>query len=86
MSKEYVQVLKNTNKPFLFLAHIYDDENAGGIITDNLYAGFTLANYLLDQGCKSIGFVGNIHLYNDPQFLEGRQPKKTQPNAQKDPT
>lgn len=61
MSKEYVQVLKDTNKPFLFLGHIYDNENGGGIITDNLYAGFTLANYLLDQGCKSIGFVGNIH-------------------------
>ena len=60
MSKEYVQILKETNKPFLFLAHIYDDANSGGIITDNLYAGFTLANYLLDQGFKSIGFVGNI--------------------------
>ena len=60
MSKEYVQILKNTNKPFLFLAHIYDDVNSGGIITDNLYAGFTLANYLIDQGSKSIGFVGNI--------------------------
>ena len=60
MSKEYVQILKNTNKPFLFLAHIYDDVNSGGIITDNLYAGFTLTNYLIDQGCKSIGFVGNI--------------------------
>ena len=61
MSKEYVQILKNTEKPFLFLAHIYNDLNEGGIITDNLYAGFTLANYLIDQGCKSIGFVGNIH-------------------------
>ena len=60
MSIEYVQVLKNTNKPFLFLEHIYDDVNVGGIITDNLYGGFTLANYLLEQGCKSIGFVGNI--------------------------
>ena len=60
MSKEYVQILKNTNKPFLFLAHIYDDVNSSGIITDNLYAGFTLANYLIDQGSKSIGFVGNI--------------------------
>ena len=60
MSKEYVRILKDTNKPFLFLAHIYDDANSGGIVTDNLYAGFTLANYLLDQGFKSIGFVGNI--------------------------
>lgn len=60
MSKEYVQILKNTEKPFLFLAHIYDDVNEGGIVTDNLYAGFTLANYLIDQGCKTIGFVGNI--------------------------
>ena len=60
MSKEYIQILKNTEKPFLFLAHIYDDVNEGGIITDNLYAGFTLANYLIDQGCKTIGFVGNI--------------------------
>ena len=61
MSKEYVQILKNTGKPFLFLAHIYDDINEGGIITDNLYAGFTLANYLLDQGHKSVGFIGNIN-------------------------
>ena len=60
MSKEYVNILKETGKPFLFLAHIYDDVNEGGIITDNLYAGFTLANYLIDQGCKTIGFVGNI--------------------------
>ena len=61
LSKEYVQILKNTGKPFLFLAHIYDDINEGGIITDNLYAGFTLANYLLDQGHKSVGFIGNIN-------------------------
>ena len=60
MSKEYIQILKDTNKPFLFLAHIYDDVNASGIITDNLYAGYTLAEYLIDQGAKSIGFVGNI--------------------------
>ena len=60
LSKEYVQILINTGKPFLFLAHIYDDVNEGGIITDNLYAGFTLANYLLEQGHKSVGFVGNI--------------------------
>ena len=60
MSKEYVQILKDTEKPFLFLAHIYDDVNDSGIITDNLYAGFTLANYLIDQGCKTIGFIGNI--------------------------
>lgn len=60
LSKEYVQLLRDTNKPFICLAHIYDDFNEGGIITDNLYAGFTLANYLIDQGCKSIGFVGNI--------------------------
>ena len=60
MSKEYVQILKNTDKPFLCLAHIYDDISEGGIITDNLYGGFTLANYLIEQGCKSIGFVGNI--------------------------
>ena len=60
MNKEYIQILKATGKPFLFLAHIYDDLNEGGIITDNLYGGFTLANYLIDQGAKSIGFVGNI--------------------------
>ena len=60
MSKEYIQILKETKKPYLFLAHIYDDENGGGIVTDSLYAGFTLANYLIDQGCRSIGFVGNI--------------------------
>ncbi len=60
MSKEYVQLLRDTEKPFLCLAHIYDDIGEGGIITDNLYAGFTLANYLIEQGFKSIGFVGNI--------------------------
>ena len=59
MNRDYIDVLKKTEKPFLFLGHLYDNETAGAILTDNLYAGYTLANYLLDQGCKSIGFVGN---------------------------
>jgi len=59
MHHDYIDTLKKTEKPFLFLGHLYDNETTGGIITDNLYAGYTLANYLLDQGFKSIGFVGN---------------------------
>ena len=59
MNRDYIEVLKKTGKPFLFLGHLYDNDTTGAILTDNLYAGYTLANYLLDQGCKSIGFVGN---------------------------
>ncbi|MBP5519563.1 MAG: LacI family DNA-binding transcriptional regulator [Treponema sp.] len=59
MSREYINLLKETNIPHLFMAHLYDNETSG-IINDNLYAGYTLTNYLLDQGCKSVGFVGNI--------------------------
>ncbi len=60
MEKEYISLLKTAGIPYLYLAHLYDDET-NGIVDDNLYAGCTLGNYLIDKGFRSIGFVGNIH-------------------------
>lgn len=60
MEEAYTQMLKETNLPCLFVSHINDAENEDGIVSDDLYGGFKLADYLIEKGCKSIGFVGNI--------------------------
>lgn len=59
MDKAYIELLKKTKLPSLFLNHIYDIETEDGIVSDDLYSGFTLCNYLIDKGFKRIGFVGN---------------------------
>lgn len=59
MEDDYIAMLKATKLPCLFINHLYDPENEDGIVSDDLYGGFTLSEYLIAKGCKSIGFVGN---------------------------
>ena len=59
MEDSYIKMLKSTKLPCIFINYMYDQENEDGIVSDDLYGGFTLAEYLIGKGCKSIGFVGN---------------------------
>lgn len=60
MENSYVQLLKDTKLPCIFVSHIANAESEDGIVSDDLYGGFKIADYLIEKGCKSIGFVGNI--------------------------
>ena len=59
MEPEYLEMLKKINLPYIPMTFIFEDETDGGIVCDNLYFGYTLSQYLFDNGFKSIGFIGN---------------------------
>lgn len=59
MEDDYIKMLKSTKLPCFFINHLNDPENEDGIVCDDLYGGFLLSEYLIDKGCKSIGFIGN---------------------------
>lgn len=59
MEPAYIKLLKETGLPSIFMNHVNKNGAEDGIVSDNLYSGYTLANYLIDKGCRTIGFVGN---------------------------
>lgn len=59
MEAKYIDLLKETKLPCIFMNHVNKVGAEDGIVSDDLFSGYTLANYLIDKGCKSIGFVGN---------------------------
>lgn len=59
MEPTYINLLKDTKLPCIFMNHLSKTGTEDGIVSDDLYSGYTLANYLIEKGCRSIGFVGN---------------------------
>lgn len=60
MSIEYVNLIKGTTMP-LILLDFYDELlDVDSIISDSFYGSYKVTNYLLSQGHKTIGFVGNV--------------------------
>ncbi len=60
MSIEYVNLIKCTDMP-LILLDFYDELlDVDSIISDSFYGSYKVTNYLLSQGHKNIGFVGNV--------------------------
>jgi len=59
MENSYISLLKGTGLPCIFMNHVNKVGAEEGIVSDDLYSGYTLANYLIDKGCKTIGFIGN---------------------------
>lgn len=59
MEPNYINLLKGTGLPCIFMNHVNKVGAEDGIVSDDLYSGYTLANYLISKGCKTIGFVGN---------------------------
>ncbi len=60
MSFNYVSLVKNTAMP-LVLLDFYDELlDVDSIISDSFYGSYKITNYLIAQGHREIGFVGNI--------------------------
>ncbi|AST95352.1 LacI family DNA-binding transcriptional regulator [Shouchella clausii] len=59
--KEYIEHVIKENVPLVFLDFYMDQLNADVVVTDNFYAVYELTNYLISQGHREIGFVGNVH-------------------------
>lgn len=55
----YIDMLRSVDLPNVLLTFDFGDQSDGGIICDNLYAGYTLTQYLFKNGYRNIGFIGN---------------------------
>lgn len=60
MCPEYLETIKRTLIPLVFL-DFYDEQlDVDSVISDSFYGAYTLTNHLISMGHREIGFVGNI--------------------------
>ncbi len=61
VSVKYVKAVKNTAIPVVFL-DFYDELTSGScIVCDSFYGSYEITNHLINNGHRSIAFVGNIN-------------------------
>lgn len=61
MKLNYLETIKNTNVPLVFLDFYEEKMDVDSIISDSFYGSFRLTNYIISKGHRNIGFVGNIN-------------------------
>lgn len=61
MSNDYLEMIKNSNVPLVFMDFDDDPLDVDCIVSDNNYDSYRMTNYLISMGHKEIGFVGNIN-------------------------
>jgi LacI family transcriptional regulator len=58
--KKYIQAVMHTEIPIICMDFYENISNIDTVITDNLYGTYQLTDYLIENGHRDIGFVGNI--------------------------
>lgn len=61
MCKKYLELLKSTKIPLVFMDFDDDPLEVDCIVSDNIYDSYRITNYLISEGHKEIGFVGNVN-------------------------
>lgn len=64
LSKEYVLKMANSFDNFVQVDNYYIDQAINSVVTANVEGGYEATKFLIEQGCKRIGFVGDIRIYN----------------------
>lgn len=61
MKSWYIDKILDVGVPYIFL-DFYDEHNAvDSVVSDSVYGSYLLTEYLVKNGHRRIGFVGNIH-------------------------
>lgn len=60
VSKKYIQSIMHTEIPIICMDFYENIPNIDTVITDNLYGTYQLTDYLIENGHRDIGFIGNI--------------------------
>ncbi len=60
MSKDYLQILKDSGIPLLFMDFYDENIFEDAVISDSVFGSDILTNYLINKGHKRIAFVGSI--------------------------
>ncbi|MHC1748694.1 MAG: LacI family DNA-binding transcriptional regulator [Cellulosilyticaceae bacterium] len=58
---KYIDLVNKQPVPFLLMDFYDNHVDVDIVIGDNVYGGYTITNYLINQGHTRIGFVGNIY-------------------------
>lgn len=61
ISDKYIMAVRNAKTPVVFLDFYNRLTSECCVVCDNFYASYEMTNYLIDNGHRSIAFVGNIH-------------------------
>ncbi|WP_226671421.1 substrate-binding domain-containing protein [Metabacillus litoralis] len=61
ISNDYITLLNKVDIPVVYIDFYNEDAEADTVITDNFYGVYEMTNYLIKNGHKDIGFVGNIY-------------------------
>lgn len=61
LSGSYMDVLLETEAPYVFLDFYTDHANVDFVISDNFFGVYEMTNYLIASGHRRIAFVGNIY-------------------------
>lgn len=64
MKSKYLENIKNTEVPLVFLDFYKEMMDVDSIISDSFYGAFTITNHLISKGHRDIGFIGNIYATN----------------------
>ncbi|MFA9380880.1 MAG: LacI family DNA-binding transcriptional regulator [Acetanaerobacterium sp.] len=60
ISNEYIELVSRIQEPFMFMDFYEHHHNIDTVLTDNFYGNYLLTDYLIHNGHRNIGFVGNI--------------------------
>ena len=59
-----IAYLKSVNFPFAVIGQPQDTQDVLWVDNDNFHATYQVVNYLIDQGCRKIGFIGGPLTFN----------------------
>jgi len=72
MTKEYIELIKSRNTPFVLIDPKFEVENCNQIVMDNEHGAFLATQYLIKNGHKDIGFIsGDLHRLSFNQRYKG---------------
>ncbi|MBE6842682.1 MAG: LacI family DNA-binding transcriptional regulator [Oscillospiraceae bacterium] len=59
--RSYIEMLIKHDIPMIFLDFYDKHYSVDSVVTDNFYGMYLLTDYLIENGHRSIGFVGNVN-------------------------
>lgn len=68
MEEEFLSSLRTVPMPLVFLDYQDEPSESASVISENIYSTYTITNHLIEQGHRSIGYVGSIHV--TPSILD----------------
>ncbi|MDF2586566.1 MAG: alanine racemase [Anaerocolumna sp.] len=65
LSDEYIDRIKLTNMPIVFIDREYSGDRMSSVIIDNVEGATLATEFLIKQGHRRIGYIHGIHNYDD---------------------